>query len=132
MTRTCEMCGKPFETKRPDAKTCSSTCRVRLSRSGGSAPKLRVVVPMEDRPTRGGSLLGSVVVALEEAKALETPAGRLAVSLATRIDDPESNDSGSAVASLSRELRAVLGEALARSSKSASPLDEIRAGLRVV
>lgn len=130
MTSTCECCGRDYSAKRATSRFCSDVCRMRAKR-GGSAPKLRAVTDLPKRH-HAGSLLGSVMIALEEAKALETPAGRLAVSLATRIDDPESNDSGSAVASLSRELRAVLGEALARSSKSASPLDEIRAGLRVV
>ena len=132
MQRACEACGKSFNAVRASARFCSDACRKRVARHGGAKPQLSVVESMPERPKNAGSLLGAVMIALEEAKTLETPAGRLAVSLASRIEDPVSMDSGSAVAALSRELRAVMAEALARSSKSSSPLDLIREGLRVV
>ena len=131
MDRVCECCGRSYSAKRSTSRFCSDVCRMRSKRAG-NAPKLRVVTPAEERPRPDGSLLGSVLVTLSEAKVLDTPAGRLAVSLATRLDDPNSMDSGSAVAALSRELRAVMVEATVRVTKSASPLDSIREGLRVV
>ena len=131
MTNACECCGREYTAKRSTSRFCSDLCRMRQRRSG-RPPRLRVVESKPERLEVPGSLLGSVMIALEEAKSLESPAGRLAVSLATRLEDPDSTDSGSAVASLSRELRAVLAEALARSSKSASPLDAIRATLRAI
>ena len=135
MQMTCQLCGRSFAAKSKRAKFCSDKCRMRNHYVGGSAdkPNLRVVEsPADERPRPDGSLLGSVLVTLSEAKALDSPAGRLAVSLATRLDDPNAMDSGSAVAALSRELRAVMAEATARAKSSTSPLALIREGLRVV
>lgn len=33
MDRTCEYCGKPYQSKRDDSKFCSTTCRVKNSRT---------------------------------------------------------------------------------------------------
>ena len=132
MRRACEACGTAFDAQRASARFCSDRCRKRVARSGAPRPQLRVVTEPEPRQRPDGSLLGAVLIALEEAQVLDTPGGRLAVSIATRLDDPNSTDSGSAVAALSRELRAVMAEATARSEKSSSPLDRIREGLRVV
>lgn len=130
MTRSCDCCGREYEAKRSTSRYCSDVCRMRIKR-GPNSPRLTVVESTE--PRTPGSLLGSVMVELEAAGVLDTGAGRLAVKLATRIDDPNSNDSGSAVAALSRELRAVMAEAVTgRSTGSANPLDRLREGLRVV
>lgn len=40
--KVCECCGKEFEAKRSDSKTCSSKCRVKLHRSIKKAAKPKV------------------------------------------------------------------------------------------
>lgn len=126
MTSTCECCGREYVAKRSTSRFCSDVCRMR-SKRGGSAPKLRVV-KAGDSPTRkhDSSLLGSVMIELEQMGHLETAGGRIAITLATRLDNPDSTDSGSAVASLTRELRAVLAELASRKVASADPMDELR------
>ena len=131
MQRVCDCCGRTYEAKRSTSRYCTDICRMRAKR--GTPMPLHVVErPAEQQPKPDGSLLGSVLVALNEAGTIDAPAGRLAAQLAARLCDPNANDSGSAVAALARELRAVLAEAIPTRAASASPLDAIREGLRVV
>ena len=125
MTRICDCCGREYSAKRATSRFCSDVCRMRMKRSG-KAPILRVVEALPERLETPGSLLGATLIALQEAGTLETPGGRLAVSLATRLDDPNSSDSGSAVAALSRELRAVLAELSALKKVELNPLEALR------
>lgn len=56
----CENCGKAFESKRQDAKTCSATCRTQIKRREEAKRRLRAevqatlrrfIVMAEDEPT---------------------------------------------------------------------------------
>ena len=123
MTRTCEWCGEPFEAKRSTAKFCTSGCRAKSSNASKRAPKPAPasVTPLPER----SALVAAVERELTAAKRLDTALGAQAVALATRIDSGA--DTGSAVAALSKELRAVMDAALADAETAADPLDELRA-----
>lgn len=118
MQRRCDRCGKSYEAKRPTSKYCSSSCRARQSQS----PK-----PVADLPTkRTGTDLHAVTEReLTEAGRLDTVLGRQALELAQRITS--SQETGSAVASLSKEFRAVMEAAMEGVGIAADPLDELRA-----
>lgn len=128
MTRHCAVCGKAFEAKRSTAKYCGSTCRARQSQGikpprparGVDAPP----APAAVMPLVGESpLVASVRRALEDAGRLDSVLGQQALMLAGRLAGQ--GDSGSAVAALSRELRAVMDAALADAPQAADALDEL-------
>ena len=62
---------------------------------------------------------------MTEADRLDTVAGQVAFELAVRVANRR--EMGSAVASLSKQLREAMAEALAGVAVAADPLDEIRA-----
>jgi len=111
VVRTCASCGRQFEAQRSTARYCGSTCRSRAHRapvvSVGQANPLREAVRQE----------------LEAAGRLETVLGQQALMLADRL--AAQGDTGSAVAALSRELRAVMEAALADAPAAADALDEL-------
>jgi hypothetical protein len=125
----CSVCGKPFEAQRPTAKYCGSTCRVRQSRKAKPAPdpasETPVVTPIKPLETVEDSLVTAVKADLEAAGRLETALGRQALRLAERMGS--AFDTGSAIAALSRELRAVMAEALSGGEKAGDSLDELAA-----
>lgn len=119
---TC-ICGLDFESANPRARYCSPTCRKRASRAGISIP----TVPTAPRPPR--VLVESVVdatrVELEAVGALDSAAGRVALTLAALIDGA-TVATGSAAASLAKEMRAALAEAKKSAPQAVSdPLDEL-------
>lgn len=71
-----------------------------------------------------GELAATVLAELEERGQAESVNGRLALTLARRID-LSTLDTGSSMAALVRELRLVL-EAISGSASPASPVDELR------
>jgi hypothetical protein len=70
-------------------------------------------------------LVAAIRRELEGARRLDTALGRQAMRLAERMHSMM--DTGSAVAALSRELRAVMAEALAGVPAKADGLDELAA-----
>jgi len=127
MPATCEECGERFEAKRSTAKYCSTRCRTRATRrraEGRPAPAAeprQVPAPAEDVPL----LVAATIDELAKAERLSTALGQTAVKLAERIGSR--SETGSAVASLSKELRATMAEALRGSAAAADPIDELRA-----
>lgn len=118
-TRRCESCDKPFPAASARSRFCSNTCRSRAHRARGGKQqpeqqaevrKLRSVDPAAPMDDIGASLTASLERQLREAGRLDTWQGQGAVTLARRID--ASRDTGSAIASLHRELRAAVTEAL--------------------
>ena len=108
MEQSCQTCGRPGS-----RKTCDR-CRKRASRGGG-------VVSL---PPSG--LAEAVERELKAAGRLESAVGQQALALAVRISTP-SADTGSSVAALSKELRAVMDAALADVEAESDPIDELRA-----
>jgi hypothetical protein len=76
-------------------------------------------------PTPGheSPLVRTTRQALEDAGVLDSVAGQQALLLATRMTSP--HETGAAVASMSKQLQAVVAEAL-KSVKLRDPLDELR------
>ena len=70
--------------------------------------------------------LGSVTAReLEAADRLDTVLGQAALVLARRIESPM--ETGSSIASMTKQLRETLADALKGAQRVADPLDEIRA-----
>jgi hypothetical protein len=61
---------------------------------------------------------------LIEGERLDTALGAQALEIAARMSSPF--ETGSSIASLSRELRAVMNDALKNAKKVADPVDELR------
>jgi len=121
MQRSCAVCSAPFEAQRPQAKYCGDTCRKRAQR-GGIADTASPA-PQVDRPTTG--LLDAVQAELDAAGRSNSVAGQHALELANRIVNAPGMNTG--VAALSKQLQAVLAEALKNSATAVNPLDELRA-----
>lgn len=125
MQRSCAVCGTGFEAQRPQAKYCSAKCRMRKARGHESADKTADAepAPKTDRPASG--LIDAVTAELEAADRLNSVAGQHALELANRIVNAPGMNTG--VAALSKQLQAVLAEAVKGASQQANPLDELRA-----
>ena len=118
--RNCDTCGVLYQPKRSTSRFHSDSCRKRALR--GAAPtRLRSVDRQE---TPAGGLLSATRAELERAGRVDTALGQAALTLAGRLD--EGRDTGSAMAALSRELRAALEAATRGAAEQASPLDELR------
>lgn len=112
----CQGCGKSFESKRRDRKFCDATCRQRGHRRGGkpaAVTGLGKVAP----------IVAAVRRELEVGERLDSALGQQALALAEQI--ASGYQSGSAIATLSRELRAVMAEALADAPRADDALDEL-------
>jgi hypothetical protein len=118
--RSCDVCDRQYDAKRPSSRFCGATCRKRNQRSPepAAAPALFVA------PASG--LSAATAAELEAAGRLETSLGQAALVLARRVDGGD-REPGSALASLVREHRASLAEALRGAQQAASPLDEVKA-----
>jgi hypothetical protein len=143
--KSCEACGNLFETPKSWGKFCGATCRKRASRASAETPReakikpVRVPEPPKTReiapekpppaprwqPVAAHPLISQTTRALEEAGALESVLGQTALRLAEKLAG--NFDTGSAMASLSRELRAVMQQALTEGTAKADSLDELAA-----
>jgi hypothetical protein len=89
-----------------------------------SSPVATVVAPPVPR-TLVESVVDATRAELEAASALDSAAGRVALALAALIDD-STVATGSAAATLAKEMRAALGEAKQSAPMVvADPLDEL-------
>lgn len=115
-------CQVDFEPKRSTARFCSTTCRSRAARAKKAASES--VEADAEAGKAEHALVRAVRKELDEADALMTVAGQLALQVARRIADPEA----SGVSTLSKELRALLAEATAKqpapSEPTPDPVDE--------
>ncbi len=116
--RICESCGGPYEAVRATARFCSERCRKRAQR--GHVIDLPIAA---DSGTPDTALSTRVAAELTHAGRLDTSLGQGALVLARRIE--EGRDTGTAVAALVRELRAVLADAV-KGAQTGSALDGYR------
>ncbi len=116
MKRDCDACGMEYEAQRKTSRYCSTRCRMRASR--------RPEAPVAADPLHSGGLVESLRRELADAGRLDTALGQQAIALAVKLASPF--DTGSAMAAVSRELRAVREEALRGAEQAADPLDELR------
>lgn len=145
MQATCEQCRDRFEAKRSTAKYCTTRCRTRATRARATRARAQgLPAPAAvDRPAAGAAvppasapppaadggdvplLIAATISELVAAGRLGTTIGQQAVKLAERMVNR--SETGSAVASLSKELRATMVEALKGTAQEADPIDELRA-----
>lgn len=128
MVRRCEACGKPYDTKSPRSRFCSSTCRSRAHRNGQSAPAGAVaglaVLPAQQSP-EGGELVRQVEKRLQDAGRLETYLGQAAIDMARRIEAATAAPLSQA-ASAHRELRAAMADAMRGANVAKSAVQQHR------
>lgn len=121
MRKTCADCGEPFEAKRTAARFCSPTCRQRAHRR----PEQPAEILTLQTAASPGSLAAATQARLEAADRLDSPDGQAALVLARRIDAGGA-ETGSALASMVREHRAALTEAVRDARVEADPMDELK------
>lgn len=124
MQRTCDCCGTEYEGKRRTSRFCSPKCRVQAHRQAKLAVQDELQAPAAPPagPQRPG-VAAAVERELAEASKLDSAYGQAALVLAARIDGRQ--DTGSAVASMVKEMRATLESALVDQPPAADPMDEI-------
>jgi hypothetical protein len=125
MEITCQSCSTRFNARR-DAKFCSARCRNRGHRLGGAS--VAEVVPLSGPDPAAPDvkpLVATVEKKLRAAERLETPAGQMALVLAERL--AAGLDTGSALATLSKQLSSLLEDALAGAKVEPDALDELKA-----
>lgn len=123
MDRPCDVCGEPFVAQRSTAKYCGEVCKKRAQRAkakaegvsaqaAASAKVLAISERTARRPAKGGrrTLCVEDRVAVELGELADTALGQQALLIARRLDE-RVDTSGSAVATLSRQLSALLAEA---------------------
>jgi hypothetical protein len=119
MDRSCDVCGTSYVAKRTTSRYCSAKCRMRASR--GTSAKPTAPEPQEMVLERSaGPVEWATALELREIGRLETALGLQCLALARRLDAPL-RDTGSAMASISRELRATLAEAKRGAGAATSP-----------
>lgn len=121
MQRLCDFCSLPYTAKSTRSRFCSGRCRKRHSRSPFASAD---IVDLTTR-SKPGELVATLRAELAAADRLGTVAGQQALELAARIESPA--ETGSAVASLSKELRVLLAEVAKPLAREWTPLDELRA-----
>src|SRR5688500_13133780 len=123
MVRQCDVCSVEYLAKRRSSRFCSDRCRKRANRGAATlAGHAKVVEPAPEEPS---ALLLAITSELKAAGRLNSSLGQQAILLAGRIGAPF--DTGSAVAAVSKELRAVMAKALEDAQPVADPLDQLRA-----
>ena len=120
MQRICESCKKPYQATRPNSKFCGDTCRKRAQRSPKKSPGKPVATPVVS-----AGVAAAAARELEAADRLDTVLGQAALVLARRIESPM--ETGASIASMTKQLRETLADALKGAAQAADPLDEIRA-----
>ena len=121
MQRKCAQCGRSYAAARPNSRFCGDTCRKRAQRS----PKPTVAKPVKASVALAGGLGAVTARELEDAGRLDTVFGQAALVLARRIESPM--ETGSSIASMTKQLRETMVDALKGAAVAADPLDEIRA-----
>lgn len=110
MQRICEVCGRDFEAKRKDAKTCSSTCR---------SNKRNMSSPPSGEDPETNSLVVATRAELEAAGKLDTRLGQQALTLAKRLCSETTG-----VAALSKELDRVAAAAIGATTPGGKRADQ--------
>ncbi len=125
MQRSCGSCRTLYTAKSPLSRYCSSRCAKRAQRTGlsRSAAEPAVVAVV---PSGTGAVEAAVREALEAAGRLSTPLGQTAVVLAHRLDAP-GGESGSALASVAKQLALTLTAATSDVRPADDLLTELRA-----
>lgn len=119
MQKACAACGSDFSATKANARYCSPKCRKRAHRLSKSGPKAQPAAV-----DAGGSVVQAVSQALGEVA--NSAEGRIALVLASRLDDP-ARETGASMAAVARQLTLMLADLVSPSEVIADPLDELRA-----
>lgn len=128
--RECEACGREFESSSKRARFCRDAECKRVRARERKRKQLGIVLPLPDSPSDqvpGASLLAATRKALEGAGQLESYAGQAALVLAEQLASDSRVDTGSSLASLAKEFRAAMADALKDAARADDGIDELRA-----
>lgn len=128
MKVSCKECGKLFDAQTRARVFCGTACRKRSSDRDIAARKNAEMAPISSiAPPESvdSPLISTTRRELEEAGVTETVNGQIALRLAEKLSQP--GDTGSAMASLARQLATAMSDALASGTKKADALDELAA-----
>lgn len=120
-------CGKQFTAQRSTRLYCSDKCGSSVRAAGGLA-KVRALAPAREAAGEAtsaprGRLVDSVEASLSAAGVLDSPSGQLALVLAGEV--VSHGTPPAAKASLAKQLRETVADALAGATPAASPLTAI-------
>lgn len=120
--RTCANCGADFAARSTRARYCGDRCRskARYRRISGAPVADLYGLPI---PSESSDLADAVATELQAAGRAHTVAGVAALTIARRIDACPESSAG--LATLTRELRACMAEALADAFIGSSLLDDL-------
>lgn len=125
MERSCDNCGGAYEAKRPSSRFCSDLCRKRSSRSPVPTESFGSVHTDGGEVVRFVGPVETAAVGLIDLRQMTgTPQAEMALALARRLDSPK--ETGSAVASMTKQLRDLMDDLDRRGVRVADPLDELR------
>jgi hypothetical protein len=131
--RACDVCGTTYTAKRASSRYCSERCKKRAQRAPATQrsgkrrqarPNAAVVSIPQPDVTAG--VAESTRRKLDEMGRLDTPLGQATMVLARRLDRP-SGDTGAGLASLAKQLAAMLAAATADVPPAGDLLTELRA-----
>lgn len=126
MQRPCDVCGEIYEAKRSSSKYCSDRCKTRKARGAPTEHADPVPLRPVDTPEAEiGPVEAETRRHLAEVDREASVLGQAALALARRLD--YGRDTGTALASLAKQLEATLGSATKGVASAADPLDELRA-----
>lgn len=123
--KPCEECGDTFTAKTSRARFCGPACRVRANRrpSKTGATADRAAKKPSSATLERGALIGQVAAELAKTGVLDTIPGRAALALAYRIESPM--ETGSAAASMTRELSRLVAEAKSLTPTQNDQVDQL-------
>lgn len=120
----CAHCGTAFAAQSSRASYCSSSCRGKAKRQRERSPEPQPPAAAGPGATpAAGGLVSTVAAELTKASVLDTIPGRAALALAYRIESPM--ETGSAAASMTKELSRLVEEAKALTPKQQDGIDEL-------
>jgi hypothetical protein len=122
--RRCDHCDRPYAYQRSTSRYCGSSCRALgpvPGRGGATVTALPGVAPAP----APGATYAAAHAALAAAGRLDTLMGVATLKLATRIDN-SATETGSALATLVKQLEATAAAALADAAGTGDALDELR------
>ena len=133
MQRPCDVCGTPYTATRASSRYCSERCKKRAQRApatqrSGKRHQARpntAVVPLPQPDVTAG-VAESTRRKLDEMGRLDTPLGQATMVLARRLDS-SSGDTGAGLASLAKQLAAMLAAATADVRPAGDLLTDLRA-----
>lgn len=146
MRVSCQHCGKAFEARRSTARFCTSSCRGKAThrrKAGGdpadeqdaevvqlptakTAAKKTPGKKKPPAPTDRDPFMAAYEDQLQAAGKLDTYIGRQAMLLARRLALASGMDTGSSVASLSKELDRLMTSALTAAEPDQDELDKVQ------